>query len=164
MEEILEQVYCRHRQGLFSLALSITGSAPLAEDAIHNTFANLVNRQISEGDIVAYVFKSVRNASLDLMRHRQRHGRVLESLFEATQETTKSNLPYDTMVAQEQSTILQTAIDELATKDREAIVLKTISGLTFEQAGRVTGTSPKTVATRYRRALQKLHQKLLGRL
>ena len=159
MERTLEQIYEIHRQALFSLALSITGSTQSAEDAVHNAFTKLVQRPVHADDAVAYVFKSVRNASLDSIRVRQRRERLHESLFKQTQsDSTWQSSAYDTIVTQEQSTLLQTAIDQLPANDRESIVLKAIAGLTFEQAGKVTGLPAKTIATRYRRALQKLQQ------
>ena len=58
--------------------------------------------------------------------------------------------------------ILRQAIDNLPENEREAIVLKTLAELTFQQAGEVTGIPAKTIATRYRRALEKLESRLRG--
>jgi RNA polymerase sigma factor (sigma-70 family) len=48
--------------------------------------------------------------------------------------------------------------------EREVVVLKTFAGLTFAAIGEVLEQSEKTVATRYRRALLKLEEKLRGQL
>ncbi len=164
MNERIEEIYLEHRQGLFSLAVSVTGSCQLAEDSIQNAFARLFSRSIPESGDVAYVYKSVRNSAIDSLRHHQRQNRLRESLFEFGNTTGGHNSAHDTLVAQERITILQAAIDELEDHDREAVVLKSLAGLTFEQAGIVANTSPKTIATRYRRALKKLEQKLEGQL
>src|SRR3954452_9099285 len=71
----LEDIYARHRQGLFTLALSITRCAARAEDAVHDAFVRLCRRRsvaaplegtgaASQPDAVAYVFASVRNAAV----------------------------------------------------------------------------------------------------
>ena len=164
MHKTLEQIYRDHRQGLFSIALSITGSVPIAEDSVHNAFAKLFRRSLPAGDPVAYVFKTVRNSALDSIRCSRRRDRLHESLFNEVDRNHCSGTPHDTLVSQEQATLLQNAIDELEPLERESVLLKSLAGLTFEQAGKVTDTSPKTIATRYRRALQKLEQKLKGRL
>ena len=164
MHETLEQIYLDHRQGLFSLALSITQSHQLAEDSVQNAFANLFRRPIPNGDSVAYVFKSVRNSSIDSIRANKRRSQLNESLFAENEITPAADSAHDTIVSQERAHLLQQAIDELDELYREAIVLKSFSGLTFEQVGIVTNTPAKTVATRFRRALQKLEQKLKGQL
>src|SRR3954464_10297105 len=75
----LEDIYARHRQGLFTLALSITRCAARAEDAVHDAFVRLCRRRFvawwfsatgtaRQPDPVAYVFASVRNAAVDLVR------------------------------------------------------------------------------------------------
>lgn len=171
MSQVIEQIYREHRQGLFSLALSITGSHHMAEDVVHNAFAKLFGNRIPDSnsdelsDSVAYAFKTVRNTAIDSIRKRQRQRRFSEPLFELAEKLT-SNHPTsnDTLIQQEQATALQSAIDELTEGEREAVLLKAIAGLTFDQVGHVVNTSPKTIATRYRRALQKLAQKLKGQI
>jgi RNA polymerase sigma factor (sigma-70 family) len=164
MYETLEQIYLDHRQGLFSLALSITQSHQLAEDSVHNAFTNLFRRPIPNGDPVAYVFKSVRNSAIDSIRANKRRSQLNDSLFTDNESTHATDSAHDTLVSQERAYLLQQAIDELDDHYREAIVLKSFSGLTFEQVGMITNTPAKTVATRFRRALQKREQKLKGQL
>jgi RNA polymerase sigma-70 factor (ECF subfamily) len=68
------------------------------------------------------------------------------------------------LLTRERDELLKEALNQLPDTDREAVVLKLFAGLTFEQAGEVTETSPKTIATRYRRALGKLENQLKGQL
>lgn len=70
LPELLRVLYLNHRQGLFSLALSITGSRQQAEDAVHEAFAKMAGRKLPEGDPVPYVFKVVRNAAIDMQQSR----------------------------------------------------------------------------------------------
>ena len=64
MADWLETVYEEHRQGLFTLALAITGSREDAEDAVHDTFARLCRLQANcPADPAPYVFAAVRNAA-----------------------------------------------------------------------------------------------------
>ncbi len=64
------------------------------------------------------------------------------------------------MLIKERDQILRKAIENLPEDEREAIVFKALAGLTFQQAGEAAGVPAKTIATRYRRALQKLETRL----
>ena len=163
MREQLEETYRSHRKSLFALALSVTRCAQLAEDAVHVAFERLCRRPAApQGDFDSYVFAAVRNASRDAVRHRRVRSEMTESLFNGYQPPEPSDDPADDVLTKERDQILRTAVDELPLADREIVVLKVYAGLTFDVVGRVLEQSPKTVATRYRRALQKLEEKLRG--
>ncbi len=82
MRAELQQVYRQHRQALFSLALTITGCAGLAEDAVHEAFQRLSGmREQASGRLAAYAFASVRNAAMDCCRRAKRERTVAETLF-----------------------------------------------------------------------------------
>lgn len=170
MIESLENVYREHRQGLFSFALSISGCPQLAEDAIQMAFTNLhrtnavANGVAGNGELVAYVFRSVRNSAIDLQRAGQRQQQLSASLFAEYRCHKDPATPEQALLTKERDAVLRAAIGQLSDVDREAVVLKLFAGLTFEQAGNVAGTSPKTIATRYRRALGKLENHLKGQL
>jgi len=55
---------------------------------------------------------------------------------------------------------LRNAIEALADDDREIVVLKAFSHLAFDEIAEVVDRPMATVATRYRRALSILEQKL----
>ena len=73
MSDLLTEIYRSHRQGLFSVALAITGSRQQAEDAVHEAFCKLVDRKPPTEDAVPYVFKTVRNAAIPTPRTQQAH-------------------------------------------------------------------------------------------
>ena len=164
MRDLLEKLYCSHRQGLFSLALSITGCRQLAEDAIQSAFERLCRSSTAPaGDVVNYVFAAVRNAARDSVRSKQRASDVRETIFNGfVSADGTSREPVDGMLTTERDQILRSAVDDLDEAEREVVVLKTFAGLTFAAIGEVLEQSEKTVATRYRRALLKLEEKLRG--
>lgn len=169
MQQWMESFYREHRQGLFTYALSIVGCPQTAEDAIQNAFARLhhgssLADELRHEKMVPYVFRCVRNCAIDLQRKRQREKRLRESLFKEFRPSESNASPADSMLTQERADVLRMAIDGLAEAEREVVVLKVFAGLTFEQAGEMAQTSPKTMATRYRRALIKLEDKLKGQL
>ncbi|HIA46543.1 MAG TPA: hypothetical protein EYN96_00890 [Candidatus Hydrogenedentes bacterium] len=64
-------------------ALSLLGSRELAEDVLHAVFAELLQRDRLPDDLRPYVFRSVRNRSIDHFRKEQRQRQQsLDSIFE----------------------------------------------------------------------------------
>lgn len=153
MRDLLDDIYREHQQALFSLALSVTRHPASAEDAGQAAFTRLLGRRTPPtGDVRAYVFASVRNAAIDQQRRRGRDGKTCASMF----EPAESSPPDADVLADEQQRRLRDAIDQLPAPQREAVILKALGGLSHEQVARITGQSPNTVASRYRRALEKL--------
>ena len=166
MRDQLENTYRSHRQGFFSLALSITGCRQLAEDAVHSAFERLCRLSAAPtGDLTNYVFASVRNAAWDLKRQRRRTAITHETIFngDAAADTQRAPVTDDVLTV-ERDQILRDAVDKLEEDDREVVVMKVFAGLTFEAIGEILQQPAKTVATRYRRALMKLEARLRGQL
>jgi RNA polymerase sigma-70 factor (ECF subfamily) len=75
-----------------------------------------------------------------------------------------SESPADDVLTAERDQILRTAVNELDESDREVVVLKIFAGLTFDAVAEILDQPAKTVATRYRRSLMKLEERLRGQL
>ena len=87
MHQRLERIYREHRQGLFTLALAITRCPQSAEDAVHDAFVRLWRSRLRPGgDPVAYVFASVRNAALDVLRRRRTTVELTDTIFASRQD------------------------------------------------------------------------------
>jgi RNA polymerase sigma factor (sigma-70 family) len=79
----LAELYQQHRQGLYTLALSITRNPHRAEDAVQDAFVRLYRRhRPAVGDPASYVFMAVRNASIDQIRKRKRDQRAASCIYE----------------------------------------------------------------------------------
>lgn len=155
----LTEIYLKYRQGLFTLALSITRSTDSAEDAVHDAFERLCRRDPAPaGDLVPYVFAAVRNAATELARRRRRPLRA-DSIY-----TRQSRDPADEAGDAEQQALIRQAVESLPEDQRQAVILRIYAGLTFEQMGRVLAQPLPTVAARYRRALERLKQRCRGLL
>ena len=158
MRAELEQVYRQHRQALFSLSLTITGCAGLAEDAVHEAFVRLCGMQEPpSGRLTAYVFAAVRNAAVDCCRRAKRERTVAETLFADAGTSGKSaaDEAKDELAAR-----LRREIELLDESVREIMVMKIFGELTFDEIGSVLNTPAATVATRYRRTLMTLEERL----
>lgn len=158
MRRELEDIYAKHRQGLYTLALSITRCAAGAEDAVQDAFARLwrSGRARAGKDPAPYVFAAVRNAALDQLRRRRRRAGAAddESIFNG-----RSSDPAAAAMTAEQEELLREALESLPDEQREAVVLRIYAGLTFEGVARAMGCPLPTAVSRYRRALEKLHDR-----
>lgn len=140
----IRQLYEEQRQQLYTYALSLTHNRELAEDAIHNAFTSILKRGKTPRELRPYVFRCVRNAALDALKASS-NGHIENSLF-ADETALDPSIP---ILAQE-------ALDKLAGRERETIVMKIYSGMTLKEIAKTHKVSINTTASRYRRGLEKL--------
>jgi RNA polymerase sigma-70 factor (ECF subfamily) len=160
MQRRLEQIYLEHRQGLYTMALAITRCAAAAEDAVQEGFARLwASGRPPQGDGVAYVFASVRNAAIDLWRrHRpaaERQQEMPVSIFDGQEAD-----PATAAMTAEQVERLGRAVDALPDDQRDVVVMRAYGGLTYAQIAKALGEPLPTVAGRYRQALERLRSQM----
>lgn len=150
--EQLRAIYQEYRTEFYVFALSITHCKQSAEDAVHEAFRNVLGKSSAPEGLRPYLFRCVRNAALDELRSLKRRGRR-DSIFASAQETGSTP---PALSASEMDEFL----DRLSADERECIVLKLYSGLSFREIAETRRTSPNTVASWYRRGLQKLRAHL----
>jgi RNA polymerase sigma-70 factor (ECF subfamily) len=163
MPRAIEDIYWRHRQGLYTLALGITRRPQEAEDAVQTAFERLWRTSRRwRCDPTAYVFAAVRHAAIDQVRRRQVREAVPVSIFNGSGPGLRPGGPGPeaSVLEAERDRLLREALEDLAQEDRETVILKTYADLTFDQMAQVLGEPLSTVASRYRRALEKLREKL----
>jgi RNA polymerase sigma-70 factor (ECF subfamily) len=145
----VRRFYEAHRDELYAYALSIARTREAAEDAIHTAFHNILQRALPR-DLKPYVFRCVRNAAIDELRARGRADQHAE-LFVIDEERNNGHDP-----------ALQHHLAELVLKlsedERESVLLKMYSGMTFQEIADVRGVSINTAASWYRRGIEKLRE------
>ena len=155
MQEILEKIYRENKQGLFTLALSITRCTLSAEDAIHDAFARLltIEREIPQESSIAYVFSSVKNSAIDILRKRKlaQLPEQATTIFDSGEKS-----PIGKMLDWENQSYLEAKLNQLKPEQMQIIVLKIFANLTFDQIGQIMDLPTQTTASRYRRAIEKL--------
>jgi len=158
LQRALEGVYWEHRQGLYTLALSVTRCSSRAEDAVQDAFERLWRlRAPPKGELVPYVFAAVRNAAVDQMR---RTAGMIQPPEDASIFAGRSADPAADMIDAEQREQVRQAVESLPDDQRQAVILHLYAGLTFEEIGVMLEEPLPTVASRYRRALERLRQRL----
>ncbi len=148
--QCLGAFYAAHKQELFTYAFSITRSPACAEDAVHDAFSRVLAKGRLPVELRPYIFRCVRNASLDVLRAAGRERQKMEGCVSIFQEGCNVAL-------HETATEL---LMLLSNKEREIVVLKIYSGLTLREIAKVYGRRPGTVAATYWRSLQKIRERL----
>jgi len=147
----LERIYDSDGTKLYRSALAVTGCGSLAEDAVHNAFSKAFRLGKRPGNVRAYLFRSVRNAAIDLMRSRNRTVPITaEMIFECAPDQL------DQVVRRERLDRVSAALTELTSDERETVVQYLVAQLTFQEIADLRGRPMGTVTSWYRRGLRKL--------
>jgi RNA polymerase sigma-70 factor, ECF subfamily len=146
----------QHLPAMVLFARQWTLNQPDAEDAVQTAFAEFWPRQEQVDDVLAFIYFRIRRRSIDLTRRQKRR-----TQYEARQspQLAGSNGSIELEGAQ-RAQMIEKAMQELPPEQREILVLKIWSDLSFAQIGTALNLSPNTAASRYRYALARLQESL----
>jgi len=141
--------YNRHQAALLLLARQYLATTEEAQDALQEGFVKFWQTRARARDMAAYLFMCVRSAALDLRRSRvarqaRERAAVAPALFVAPVELD------------DRRQVLEGALEALPEEQREVLVLKVWSELTFAQIGQTLHIPANTAASRYRYAIARL--------
>lgn len=125
------------------------------EDVAQEAFLRLSALEREPDDPAAWLFRVVRNLALDAARAA---GRRRKHEARAAAESPSWFVPAPADGPDPDA--VQAALRALPVEQREVVVAHLWGGLTFEQIGRVDGTSSSTAHRLYSRALQTLRERL----
>jgi RNA polymerase sigma-70 factor (ECF subfamily) len=139
----------RHERMVLRTALRLLGRMDLAQDAAQDAFLRLhrhIGRFDESRELGPWLYRVVVNVCRDVAR--RGHGARLVPLTDAAALASPSDgaRERDEAVAlEEQRRLVQAALLTLPAREREAIVLRDIEGLSSEEVARILGTSAGTV-------------------
>ena len=160
----LEALYDRYASRVLGVALKIIGDQALAEDILQETFwrvwQNAAGYQSQLGPFTGWLFRIVRNLSIDAYRRRNVRPQAILSANGSDPILDETPDP-DTDVAEQAQVILtnrqiRTALASLPDVQRQVIELAYFYGMTRQEIAEATGEALGTIHTRARLALQKL--------
>ncbi|MBP8305536.1 MAG: sigma-70 family RNA polymerase sigma factor [Phycisphaerae bacterium] len=160
--EALERIYCKYKDDLLGLALSLLGDRADAEDAVQDVFVAFARVSATlhlRASLKGYLLTAAANRARSVMRSRRSQAGSMEG---QTTEPVDSCSPASLTAAVELHERIDRAIVALPPEQGEAIVLHLQGGLTFGAIARHQGVSVHTARNRYRYALQKLRPILDG--
>ena len=159
--EAFEQIVALHERRVFSLALRLTGSVEDAKDATQETFIRLhrkIRRVDSSRSAGPWLYTVAVNVCRDIGRQRQRSRLVPMD----TGLVWPGADPEGLFADQERETRFRAALSRLPEKERSALLLREMEGLSTGEVARILGSSEATVRSQICNARLKL-RKLFGR-
>jgi RNA polymerase sigma-70 factor (ECF subfamily) len=156
--EALETIYVEHGDALMRLAYHLTGSAPDAEDVLHDVFLGLpeaLGRYQERGAFAAWLRRVTARVALTRVRvARRRHEVPLEESVPGARFAS-GDPPIE-------HADLEHAIRRLPATLRAVFVLKEVEGLSHAEVAGVLGIRVGTSEVRLHRAMKKLREYLKG--
>jgi RNA polymerase sigma-70 factor, ECF subfamily len=151
------EIWRRQADSLLLYAATIVGDRPAAEDVLQNVFVRLLAGAAPSAleSESAYLFRAVRNEALNALRSRRAASRAFERLFDAPESDPRESLETEQFGRE-----VSAALMDLDREEREAVVLKIWSDLSFPEAAAVAGIPEKTLEHRYYRGIAALKLKL----
>ncbi len=150
--EILDWLLDRHAA---SLELYARQLCDCAEDVVQEALIELADQAETPGDVVAWLYRVVRNKALNASRsaRRRRRREAKAASKKPTWFAASAADPIDAQAA-------AAALEALPGEEREVVVAHIWGGLSFQQIGQLIGTSDSTAHRRYQAALSQLRDKL----
>lgn len=161
-EESFEALVRRHERRIYGLARRLLGCAEDAEDAAQEAFIRLyraLDRLDPARPVLPYLYRLTVNVCRDLGRRRRLRAAVSLADVPADREPVDGAAdPAAAARLAEERRIASAALAALPEKQRAALVLRDVQGLTTRQVAEVLGTSEVTVRTQISRARLKVKE------
>jgi RNA polymerase sigma-70 factor (ECF subfamily) len=162
-----QDLYARHRGGLFRYVLRHIGLRSAAEEVFQETWTNIISsrtRYRVEARFATFLYRVAHNCVID--HFRRKPPLQLISLDEAADEAMQvagpdRDRPERAVALRQSARRLLSALALLPPDQREAFLLHEEGGLTLEEIAAVTGVGKETVKSRLRYALAKLREGII---
>ena len=156
-----EQIYRRHAEMVFNLALRMTGDAEEAADVSQETFLR-VHRYCGKfqgrSSLKTWIYRVAVNCCRSRFRRdRTWRTRILSGSLERVEQVPDTRRgPEDHTLARDRGETVTQALGRLPEPFREAVVLRDLEGLAYEDIARVLGIRIGTVRSRIARGRDRL--------
>ncbi len=153
-----DQIILRYQRRVLMAAWRLLGSREDAQDAAQEVFLRLyryMHRFDEKRDLLPWLYRMTVNVCHDLRRKlRLNVGLAFE---EANPPSTQVD-PVGEMTRTEQTRIIEAALKTLTEKERAAVVLRDIEGLSTKDAAGILGSSETTVRSQISSARVKIRK------
>ena len=159
----LETLFQTHHGRVFRTAQRITGSAADAEDVLQTVFLRLIKGQETydlSRNPEAYLSRAAINASLDLLRSRNRSKSVTLEDLNIDTIAGHSRSPEALHADRELQTLVRESVARLGKTAGEMFVLRYYEGLDNKEIAAVMETSPLVVGVVLHRARTRLRKEI----
>ena len=160
---LLAILYDRHAGLVYGIALKLLGNTTEAEDLTHDIFLSLTKNcsfDSQRGSLRTYLGMLTRSRALDKLRSRTRQQQKLRDTALDENARVSTETPMIHIDRSEQSYMVQSALEQLSTKEKEVLEMAYYQGLSQSQIAEQLNTALGTIKSRSRRGLLKLRQAL----
>jgi RNA polymerase sigma-70 factor (ECF subfamily) len=150
-----ERLMRQYERLVLVTALRLAGNLPDAQDVSQDVFLKLyrnLGKLTSEDAVASWLYRVTVNACHDLRRRRRPEG----PMEHGRQVATSAAGPHEALAESERSRVLELSLRMLPEKERAALVLRDLEGLSTEQVARVLGSSEATVRSQVCKARVKI--------
>ena len=125
-----------------------------ADDCVQEAFIELARQPEAPNNLVAWLYRVVRNRALNAARSTNRRKRYEKQAAQAFTERLKSRLD------KTDAFLVVSALESLPSELRELVVLRIWSELTWEEIAELSGLSSSSAQRRYVAALERMRVNL----
>lgn len=156
-----QTLYAHYYKILVLYAMQIVESQEAAEDVVQEVFANVWEKEdpfLSELSFISYLYNSIRNASINYLRHKHVEDEYIQKILHDYNEYP-TNEENDDFFDAEVYRLLFQLIESLPARCRE-VMTKAMEGKKNEEIAQALNISVTTVKTYKKRSLQMLKKNL----
>jgi len=170
-----EELIGRFQQPVYTLALRLLDDVSEASDVVQEVFLKVFRNIGSfrgQSTLKTWIYRITVNEAHNARRWFFRHRRREVELDTAPEDTRswkeiipdRSRSPYEVAVDREQHVMIEAALERINPIFREAVVLRDITDLAYEEIAEVLGVSLGTVKSRILRGREALREELAGKM
>jgi len=163
--DALSEFYDQTARPLFSVACRILGNTAEAEEVIQDVFVLIWTKaakfDAAKGQAFHWALSLTRHRCIDRLRARQRRSRVIVDVdSEDDWNQIAEFSPQETALKDHDIAMIQSAVNDLQSDQRQAIELAFFGGLTHQEIAESLNEPLGTVKARIRRGMLKLRVSL----
>lgn len=159
-----EELLRRYRKRVYRICYRMAGNAEDAEDWAQECFIQIYRRLTyydSKLPLLPWMLCVVSNVCINLAKARQlRRSRFDLGLDSERETTSASDGPMEQALRADEAREILEAVAGLTPGLRQAVVLRVIEGLSFHELASALGVPLQTAASRVRRALTQIRERL----
>ena len=171
-EQAYEELLTRFQQPVYTLALRLLNDQVEACDVVQEVFLKVfrnIRRFRGQSTLKTWIYRITVNEAHNtrrwFFRHRRREVELDSSPEEKNWKETlpdRSRSPFDVAVEGEQHVLIEAALKRINPIFRQAVVLRDISDLSYDEIADVLGVTLGTVKSRILRGREALREELAG--
>jgi len=174
-ESAYEELLVRFQQPVYTLALRLLNDQSEACDVVQEVFLKVfrnIGNFRGQSSLKTWIYRitvnEAHNARRWFFRHRSREVE-LDTRPEENRNwkeiiPDRSRSPFDAAVDREQHVMIEAALEKINPIFRDAVILRDITDLSYEEIAEVLGVSLGTVKSRILRGREALREELAGTL